>query len=139
MGTAHVHQATQVEGEERDKDKDKGDETPAPAPGEVAERLAEELARLRARSAVDPAVARRSLAPAWIGPAAGVEDDEAEFLDAMADCLGAGLSLDKALACWHAGDLAYDPGDAEESDEPSVPVRAEPSAHHGPGRRLLVR
>lgn len=105
----------------------------------AAELLSVELARLRARSAVDPTVAGRSLAPAWIGAAAGVEDDEAEFLDAMADCLGAGLSLDTALACWHTGDLAYDP-ESDTDDDALDAATAPVTPHHpGTGRRLLVR
>jgi len=108
----------------------------------AAELLGVELARLRARSAVDPSVAGRSLAPAWTGRAADVEDDEAEFLDAMADCLGAGLSLDTALACWHTGDLAYDPESGDADDEAGALDATAPSVtphHPGTGRRLLVR
>jgi hypothetical protein len=107
----------------------------------VDEQLGVELARLRARSAVDPAIATRSLAPAWNGSAAGVEDDEAEFLDAMADCMGAGLSLRNALDCWHAGDLAYDPDEnAADADEAGFEGAVPEPPHHAAGtRRLLVR
>jgi hypothetical protein len=106
----------------------------------VDEQLGIELARLRARSAVDPAIATRTLAPAWNGSAAGVEDDEAEFLDAMADCLGAGLSLRNALDCWHAGDLAYQPDeDAAADDEASFEAAVPEPPHHVAGRRLLIR
>ena len=84
-----------------------------------------------------------------MSPTAVMEEDEAEFIDAVADCLGVGLSLDAALSCWDSGGLVYDDaeaeGDGEESgeesdDSPSVPaVVAHAHVHvHVTGRRLLI-
>ncbi|MES1205286.1 MAG: hypothetical protein ABUS79_05055 [Pseudomonadota bacterium] len=72
---------------------------------EAVEHLSRDLARVRAKFGVDPALAPRSLDAAWMTETA-VEEDEAEFVDTVADCLGAGLSLDDALTCWDTGGLA---------------------------------
>jgi hypothetical protein len=73
---------------------------------EEAEGVRAELARLRARFGVDPALPSRSLSDPWQAPTGSLEEDEAEFADAMADCLSAGLPLDAALAFWISGSLA---------------------------------
>jgi hypothetical protein len=70
-----------------------------------------------------------------------MEEDEAEFIDAVADCLGVGLSLDAALTCWDSGGLFYDDGGAEDGDEitdPSLPVAAAHHAH-ATGRRVVIQ
>jgi hypothetical protein len=71
-----------------------------------------ELARVRARFGVVPAT---PIAPEpWASPTGAVEEDEAEFADALADCLSVGLPLHAAVASWASGELAQD----EEEDEP---------------------
>ena len=53
-------------------------------------------------------------AGAWTAPSGAVEGDEAEFVDAMADCMSAGLPLGAAIMFWASGALARggddDPG-----------------------------
>jgi hypothetical protein len=72
-----------------------------------------ELARVRARFGVDPGT---PIAPEpWASPSGAVEEDEAEFADALADCLSVGLPLHAAVASWASGELAHD----EEDDEPA--------------------
>jgi hypothetical protein len=115
---------------------------------DAAERLTIELARLRAKFGADPAIARASLDDAWMSPTAAMEEDEAEFIDAVADCLGVGLSLDAALTCWDSGGLFYDEDetaeDAEGNDDESGDgtTRSLPdlAAHHHahPGARRVV-
>jgi hypothetical protein len=117
--------------------------------GEVAvteeEHLARALARVRARFGVDPATALAGLASAWQEPlASDVEEDEAELVDAMADCLGAGFTLDEALSCWDAGQLVDDRADeptdepADDKETPATLVVLD-AAVHASGRRVLVR
>jgi hypothetical protein len=120
-------------------------------PGEpqiaAAERLTIELARLRAKFGTDPAVPRASFDDAWMSPTAAMEEDEAEFIDAVADCLGVGLSLDAALTCWDTGGLFYDDSDAEDSSEDEddgepaagVSLPAVTAHHHAHGRRLVIQ
>jgi hypothetical protein len=119
---------------------------------DAAERLTIELARLRSKFGADPAIARASLEDAWMSPTAAMEEDEAEFIDAVAGCMGVGLSLDAALNCWDSGGLFYD--DAEDDDTEGISeeetvretVKASlPAAHtsvhvhlHPGARRLLV-
>jgi len=112
---------------------------------DVAERLTIELARLRAKFGADPAIARASFDDAWMSPTAAMEEDEAEFIDAVADCLGVGLSLDAALTCWDSGGLFYDE-DADSSDggddgDDSSAVLDVVAQHHAHphGRRLVVQ
>jgi hypothetical protein len=62
----------------------------------------DEVAHARARFAVDPATPTR-LADAWSAPTGATEEDESEFVDAVADCLSVGLPLDAAVASWRAG------------------------------------
>jgi len=113
-------------------------------PIDATERLTIELARLRAKFGADPAIARASLDDAWMSPTAAMEEDEAEFIDAVADCLGVGLSLDAALTCWDSGGLLYDEdgadNDAEDSDDGAqLPSAAAQHHVHATGRRLVVQ
>ena len=92
------------------------------------------LAHVRARFGLDPAVPDHLLADPWISPAGAVEEDEAEFVDAIADCVSVGVPLDAALAAWVSGDLARDE-DAEEQAyvTPFTAIRL-PAKH-----RIVVR
>jgi hypothetical protein len=76
-----------------------------------------ELARVRARFGIDPAIPSRLLARAWTSPSGVVEADEAEFVDALVDCLSVGLPLNAAVASWTSGALARDDVGAQEDDE----------------------
>jgi hypothetical protein len=110
---------------------------------DASERLSVELARLRAKFGTDPAAAGASLAEAWMSPTASMEEDEAEFIDAVADCLGAGLPLDAALACWDRGELfsadGADGADGADDEEESVEAVLAPSHHpHPPHARRFV-
>jgi hypothetical protein len=106
-------------------------------PMNAGERMARELARVRANFGMDPSDPREPLDEAWMSPTAPMEEDEAEFVDAVADCLGAGLPLEAALSCWHNDQLACEE-DGDDDDTAPVMVMA---AHHPPngGRRLVVR
>jgi hypothetical protein len=108
---------------------------------DATERLTIELARLRAKFGADPAIAGTSLDDAWMSPTAAMEEDEAEFIDAVADCLGVGLSLDAALTCWDSGGLLYDDGDADDGDDATDVSMPAVAAHHAhaTGRRLVVQ
>ena len=75
----------------------------------------DEVAHVRARFAVDPSTPAR-LADAWTAPTGTTEEDEAEFVDAMADCLSVGLPLEAALASWRSGTLEVTSAD-DENDE----------------------
>ena len=118
---------------------------------DAEEHLAIELARLRAKFGVDPAASAATLDDAWAPPTAPTEEDEAEFIDAVADCLGVGLSLDAALDCWDAGGLCDEAAGGDEESDAQDPDRIdlaslEPSRPHPPpaphprpgGRRLLI-
>jgi hypothetical protein len=100
-----------------------------------AEHLARQLARVRSKFGMDPAATRRSFKDAWLSPTV-LEEDEAEFIDAVADCLGAGLPLEAALTCWDTGELAL--AADEEEDEPTD-MTAQYVPHVSAGRRLLIR
>ena len=76
---------------------------------ECAEHLSRDFARVRARIGLDPVLAGRSLAAAWTADV--MEEDEAEFVDTVADCMGAGLSLESALTGWDTGTLVVDDSD----------------------------
>jgi hypothetical protein len=92
------------------------------------------LARLRARFAGDPGIPSRVLSEAWTSPTGAVEDDEAELVDLIADCLSVGLPLSAALLSWTSGNLAVnddDDGDVEISPFAEIRVR-------GRGRRIVV-
>ncbi|HEV3031264.1 MAG TPA: hypothetical protein VG319_06455 [Polyangia bacterium] len=71
---------------------------------------------MRARFAVDPSTPAR-LADAWTAPTGTTEEDEAEFVDAMADCLSVGLPLEAALASWRSGTLEVTSADEEEEED----------------------
>jgi hypothetical protein len=46
-----------------------------------------------------------------------MEEDESEFIDAVADCVSVGLPVDVAVASWRSGSLEQtdeEPDDAEE-------------------------
>ena len=92
-----------------------------------------ELARVRARFSVDPTPPSHLFAAAWTSPSGVVEEDEAEFVDAVADCMSVGLSLGAAVAFWASGDLAGSDSDDEDDDDqatdyggqgPMSPLRA---------------
>jgi hypothetical protein len=68
-----------------------------------AETLRAELARVRARFGLDPEVPSSVLAHAWTPPAGTVEEDEAEFVDAVADCVSVGLPLGGGVVCGPGG------------------------------------
>ncbi|HEY4186436.1 MAG TPA: hypothetical protein VGP07_15275 [Polyangia bacterium] len=102
-----------------------------------AEHLTRDFARVRARLGMDPVLAPRSLAAAWTTDV--MEEDEAEFVDAVADCMGAGLSLESALTGWDIGTLVVDDEDSSEDDATAPPlviaVRQPPRGN----RRVYVR
>jgi hypothetical protein len=78
------------------------------------ERVRAQLARVRARFGIDPAIPSPLLAGAWSFPDGAVEEDVAEFADALVDCLSAGMPLDAAVASWASGALARDDQDDQE-------------------------
>ena len=81
-----------------------------------------ELARVRSRFGVDPEIPSQLFAGAWTSPSGAVEEDEAEFVDAMADCMSAGLPLGAAIMFWASGALAR--GEDEDDDRE---IGADPS------------
>ena len=110
--------------------------------GAAAEHLSRDFARVRARLAVDPAFAGRSLAAAWTTDV--MEEDEAEFVDTVADCMGAGLSLETALTGWDLGALATEPIQdtvaADEEDPSEAYVKIAMTHQQATGaRRVFVR
>jgi hypothetical protein len=85
--------------------------------GELAVGLAgEEVAHVRARFAVDPSIPAR-FDDAWTAPTGNIEEDESEFVDAVADCLSVGLPIDAAVASWRAGTLEVSSEDEEEDED----------------------
>ncbi|HEY2731823.1 MAG TPA: hypothetical protein VGK52_17895 [Polyangia bacterium] len=104
------------------------------------------MAHVRARFAVDPSTPAR-LADAWTAPTGTTEEDEAEFVDAMADCLSVGLPLEAALASWRSGTLevtsAEDENDEnDENDEVDDGLGGETTGvydprHQGSRRRVV--
>ena len=87
----------------------------------VTETVRSELERVRAHFGLDPATgSARYLAGAWSSPTGEVEENEAEFVDAMADCVSAGVPLAAAVASWSSGNLAEDVLD---DDEPADAAR----------------
>jgi hypothetical protein len=92
--------------------------------GEIAVGLAgEEVAHVRARFAVDPSTPAR-FDDAWTAPTGTREEVESEFVDAVADCLSVGLTLDAAVASWRSGTLEVsspqDDDEDEDEDDTSV-------------------
>jgi hypothetical protein len=81
-----------------------------------AERVRAEIERVRGRLGVDPTLPRHWLAGAWSVPIGGIEEDEAELADVLADCLSVGLHLGDAVASWSCGGLAGG-GDADDDLE----------------------
>ena len=137
MGTKQGSKATVVAGTGDGKGGSGAPVEVVDEPMDASERLVKELARVRAKFAMDPADPSERLAEAWTSPTAAMEEDEAEFVDAVADCLGAGLPLEAALSCWDSGELAYEEDSDDEDGPPAQQVFA---AHHAPGgRRFLVR
>jgi hypothetical protein len=76
-----------------------------------------ELARVRARFGLDPANSPLLFAGAWTSPSGAVEEDEAEFVDALAGCLSAGFSLGAAVEFWASGALARGEDDERGNDD----------------------
>ena len=76
-----------------------------------------EFARVRARFGVDPDIPSQLFAGAWTSPSGAVEEDEAEFVDAMADCMSAGLPLGAAIRFWASGALAGGEDDDQGDDD----------------------
>jgi hypothetical protein len=76
----------------------------------------DEVAHVRARFAVDPSTPAR-LADAWTSPTGTTEEDEAEFVDAMADCLSVGLPLEAAVASWRSGTLEVTSESEDDDDD----------------------
>jgi len=104
---------------------------------ECAEHLTRDFARVRARFGMDLALAPRSLDAAWSTDVI-VEEDEAEFVDTLADCVGAGLPLDSALTSWDTGTLVAD--DADEDDDLAPPQMLSIGRDsRRTGRRVYVR
>jgi hypothetical protein len=96
-----------------------------PSGGETAR---VELARVRARFGVDPEIPRQLFAGAWTSPSGATEEDEAEFVDAMADCMSAGLPLGAAIMFWASGALAGSDEDDQGSDgDLEIGADADPS------------
>jgi hypothetical protein len=104
--------------------------------------VGEEVAHVRARFAVDPATPTR-LADAWTAPTGATEEDESEFVDAMADCLSVGLPIDAAVASWRSGTLEVT-SESEEDDDDETGVFGEDEdtavydTHRPSGRRRIV-
>lgn len=107
----------------------------------AAPSAADEVAHVRARFAVDPSTPSR-LADAWTAPTGTMEEDESEFIDAVADCLSVGLPMDAAVASWRSGSLELTNESAEdEAEEEWESAKTDVWDPHTPGagRRLLVR
>ena len=83
-----------------------------------------ELARVRARFGLDPANSPRRAAEAWTSPSGAVEEDEAEFVDALADCLSAGLPLGAAVEFWASGALARGEDDDRDGNDDDAELSA---------------
>ncbi|HEY8926395.1 MAG TPA: hypothetical protein VIU64_18565 [Polyangia bacterium] len=107
-----------------------------------AEHLQQDFAKVRAKVAIDPVLASRSFSAAWTTDVME-DEDEAEFVDAVADCLGAGFSLESALTGWDNGTLAadgseeaslFDESDRDDEATPSFPPRHTPTG----GRRIVI-
>jgi len=104
---------------------------------ECAEHLTRDFAKVRARFGIDLALAPRSLDAAWTTDVIA-EEDEAEFVDTLADCVGAGLPLESALTSWDTGTLVAD--DTDEDDDLAPPsMLAIARASRRTGRRVYVR
>lgn len=110
---------------------------------DAAEHLQQDFAKVRARAATDPVLAPRTFSAAWTTDVME-EEDEAEFVDAVADCLGAGFSLESALTGWDNGTLAADgaeegslfdeAGERDDEPPPAFTPRHTPTG----GRRIVI-
>jgi hypothetical protein len=103
----------------------------------------EEVAHVRARFGVDPSTPAK-LADAWTAPTGATEEDESEFLDAVADCLSVGVPMEAAVASWRAGSLEVSKNQDDEDDDETTVFEEERTGVYdphrpGPGRRVLVR
>lgn len=85
-----------------------------------------ELARVRSRFGVDPEIPSQLFAGAWTSPSGATEEDEAEFVDAMADCMSAGLPLGAAITFWASGALAGGEDD-DQGDDNDRALNARPA------------
>jgi hypothetical protein len=97
--------------------------------------VGDEVAHVRARFGVDPSTPSR-LADAWTAPTGPIEEDESEFLDAVADCVSVGLPVDAAVASWRSGTLEVESDDDEDDDAPTDVYDPQKP---GMGRRRIVR
>jgi hypothetical protein len=105
----------------------------------VAATVGDEVAHVRARFAVDPSTPSR-LADAWTAPTGPIEEDESEFLDAVADCVSVGLPVDAAVASWRSGTLEVAGSEKDdEEDEDDADTDVYDPHKPGAGRRLIVR
>src|SRR5262245_10126719 len=95
--------------------------------------LRAQLVRVRARFGVDLATSIGTLPEPWTSPSGAVEEDEAEFADALADCLSVGLPLDAAVASWASGELAQGGEDEEGEAGAWIAVRTAPARRSTPG------
>jgi hypothetical protein len=104
----------------------------------------EEVAHVRARFGVDPSTPSK-LGDAWTAPTGAMEEDEAEFLDAVADCLSVGLPVEAAVASWRTGGLEVEgKKEPDDDDEDTGVFEEEPTGVYDPrkpgaGRRVVVR
>jgi hypothetical protein len=104
----------------------------------------EEVAHVRARFGVDPSIPTK-MADAWTSPTGTMEEDESEFLDAVADCLSVGVPMEAAVASWRSGTLevSRDPIDGEDEDTGVFEEEEDTAVYDphkpGPGRRVIVR
>jgi hypothetical protein len=101
----------------------------------AAASVGDEVAHVRARFGVDPSTPSR-LADAWTAPTGPIEEDESEFLDAVADCVSVGLPVDAAVASWRSGTLEVSTDDEDDEDAPTDVFDPHKPAQ---GRRLIVR
>lgn len=85
-----------------------------------------EFARVRARFGGDPQIPAQLFAGAWTSPSGATEEDEAEFVDAMADCMSAGLPLGAAIMFWASGALAGG-GDNDQGNDDDSEIGARPA------------
>jgi hypothetical protein len=104
-------------------------------PTDIEITVRSELARVRARLSVDPAVSPLDLSKAWTSPSGMIDEDEAQFVDTLADCLSVGLPLNAAFTSWMSGDFVLD-DETEEYPENTITVSEmrQPARH-----RIVVR
>ena len=99
---------------------------------------------MRARFGVDPSTPAK-LADAWTAPTGATEEDESEFLDAVADCLSVGVPMEAAGASWRAGSLEVSKNQDDDDDDETTDVFREEATgvydphRPRPARRVLIR